>query len=98
VKQDFQFYYLQQKILAIQFLESLLCKTPVIITKNTGLSDYVKKKNIGIICGEKISELSKLFKKINNGFGIKISRKTHKEILNNFDNTKIIKKYFQLFN
>ena len=38
-------------------LESLLCKTPVIISKNTGLSDYIKKKKIGIICGEEISEL-----------------------------------------
>lgn len=78
-------------------LESLLCRTPVIISKNTGLSNFIKKKKVGIICEDKISKLSNLYKKIDKGFNVKISKKTHKEILNTFDNNKIMKKYFKIF-
>ena len=78
-------------------LESLLCRTPVIVSKNTGLSNFIKRKKVGIICEDKISNLSNLYKKIDNGFNIKISKKTHGEILNIFDNKKIMKKYFKLF-
>mgnify|MGYP003686001459 CR=1 FL=1 len=45
-------------------LESLLCRTPVIVSKNTGLSNFIKRNKIGIVCEDKVSSLSKIFSKI----------------------------------
>ena len=79
-------------------LESLLCKTPVIITKNTGLSVLIKRKKLGIICENKVSSLNKVYKNINNGFNVKINKKKHEEIKKLFNDKQTIKKYVKLFN
>lgn len=79
-------------------LESLLCKTPVIISKNTGLSDLIKRKEVGIICDDKISSLNNTYKNINDGLNIKINEKKYQQIIKIFNDEKTIKEYLKLFN
>jgi glycosyltransferase involved in cell wall biosynthesis len=79
-------------------LESILNFTPVIISKNIGLSDLVKKYDAGYVINNNISSLRNIFLKIQNKKKIhKISKKTVFKIFNIFKNEKIINKYLKIF-
>jgi glycosyltransferase involved in cell wall biosynthesis len=79
-------------------LESILNFTPVIVSNNTGLSFLVKKYNVGYVIKPNISSLRKIFLKIKNNKSIhRISKKKVFQILEIFNDEKIINKYLKIF-
>ena len=79
-------------------LESILNFTPVIISKNTGLSNLVKKYKAGYVINNSIKSLKSTFAKIQKKNIHKISKITVKRIAVIFNENKIINNYLKTFN
>jgi len=58
----------------------------------------IYKKRLGVTCANTDEDLKNIFNKINLGFNVKINDVKQKEILEKFDDDRLIKKYLSLFN
>lgn len=80
-------------------IESLLYSTPVLVTENVGLADYVKHKNLGWVCeANEISVYQKL-QQINEHRNEIIEKSEKAPILvkEDFDTKKLLLKYCNLY-
>lgn len=78
-------------------LESITCKTPVIISKKTAFSNLIYKERLGVKCVNTDEDLKNIFKKINLGFDIRINNEKQKKIIKKFNDNRLIEKYLSLF-
>lgn len=80
-------------------IESLAMGTPVLISKNVGLADYVSKNNLGWICDTDIDSVaSKLEEAYGNPDKLKsISMSSSKKVKNDFNEDILVRKYLNLY-
>lgn len=81
-------------------IESLACGTPVIITGNVGLSDYVLKKDFGWVCQFNELDLILKLKEANKDLvkRERIRSEAPDTIRNDFSDEKISKRYIEMYN
>jgi glycosyltransferase involved in cell wall biosynthesis len=80
-------------------IESLFTGTPVLITENVGLSDYVKEKNLGWICERTAFSLTENLQKAYEGIQTHIIHSEYlvETIINDYKEDKIINRYWDLY-
>ena len=81
-------------------IESLSVGTPVLITENVGLADYVKKNNLGWVCETNVASVSECINLIGNQRGAleEIRERAPGKILADFEETKLVRKYIDMYN
>jgi glycosyltransferase involved in cell wall biosynthesis len=81
-------------------IESLSVGTPVLITENVGLADYVKKNNLGWVCEKNASSVSERINLIGNQKEVleEIRDRAPGKILADFEETKLVRKYIDMYN
>lgn len=80
-------------------VESLSVGTPVLVSKNVGLADYVKANELGWVCSLKPKDIAE---KINLAYNHKLKRETIKRnapilIKNDFDDEVLVRSYIELY-
>ena len=80
-------------------IESLSVGTPVLVSKNVGLADYVKANELGWVCSLEPKDIAE---KINLAYNQKLKRETIKRnapilIKNDFDDYILVRSYIELY-
>jgi glycosyltransferase involved in cell wall biosynthesis len=81
-------------------IESLSVGTPVLISENVGLADYVKQNNLGWICETNAGSVSEAINNINNNHHndmINIRENAPDVIRKNFSGDKLVQQYIHLY-
>jgi glycosyltransferase involved in cell wall biosynthesis len=81
-------------------IESLSVGTPVLITENVGLADYVKKNNLGWVCETNAPSVSESINIIGNQKEVlaEIRERAPDKILADFEEAKLVRKYIDMYN
>lgn len=80
-------------------IESLFTGTPVLITENVGLSDYVSEKDLGWVCARTEKDL---FKKLNEAFNdinkhVIDYKRIQDTIVNDFREEELVDQYWRMY-